>query len=119
LCHKTFCGNADIRCIAVVVEAVNRETRLSIESNADPLQSEIGKDVVFFSGRSTLCECRAYTSNFADFFWIYRHREKSLRGGTVLGPWISNQLFQLGGEGLAELGALERIGHVGEQEAEL
>jgi hypothetical protein len=45
LCHKTFCGNADIRCTAVVVEAVNRETRLSIESNADPLQTEIGRDV--------------------------------------------------------------------------
>lgn len=29
------------------------------------------------------------------------------------------QLLQLGGEGLAEVGALKRVRHVGEQEAEL
>src|SRR5512144_1642312 len=31
----------------------------------------------------------------------------------------SQQLLQLGGEGLAEVGALKRVRHVGQQEAEL
>ena len=31
----------------------------------------------------------------------------------------SQQLLQLGGKGLGEVGAVERVGHVGEQETEL
>ena len=49
-----FGGNADTWCIAVETVQINCEPGLSIKSNAEPLQSQIGKDVVFFSDRSTL-----------------------------------------------------------------
>jgi hypothetical protein len=96
LCHKTFCGNADIRCTAVVVEAVNRETRLSIESNADPLQSEIGRDVCSSAVGARLASVAHTRAISRIFFWIYRHREivEVYQGKGNNGRWRSSRCIQ-------------------------